>query len=89
MPLDNAYTVDIAIILPSLQVVDLLVVEHVPEGVGLGLAHVQVGVPLHPFLASPLRHFKGHAGYLLEELAGRELLHEGVIAQQFGEGFFD
>lgn len=69
MSLDDAYTVDIAVIVSSLQVVDLLLVEHISKGIGLRVAHVQLRT-LHPLLASALRHLKGHACDLLEELAG-------------------
>ncbi len=68
MSLDDADTVDVAVVVAALQVVDLLVVEHIPEGVGLGLAHVHVGVSLQPLFPPPLRHLKWHARDFLKQL---------------------
>jgi len=86
---DDAYAVDVAFFLSALQVIDLFVIEDIPERTGLGLAEMRERMIIDPFFSSPLRHLERHAGYLLEQLTRLELFDKRVVSQQLGKGLLD
>lgn len=68
MALDDPNAVDVRVILSSLQIVDFFIVKDVSKRVDLHIAHLHIGVLVHPFLSSALGYLKGQSSDFLKKL---------------------